>query len=496
MSTERSITVSVPLTEAKAIESFVTRGDWSQLAPQDRARAYAQVCAQHGLNPMSQPFAFLRLNGKEVLYATRGATDQLAAIHRVTREIIDGPKIVDISGTKVALCVARASHPNGRFETATATLPVADPVNLYMKLETKAKRRATIALLGLAMLDETELATIPDHARGEASQPMRADIEQAVAEAEVAARGEPVQLADLGIETRQLPETLPAPADATDVLGDIEVQVCRCGTVGALADLWIAAREDVATLPSGAKKRAWALVGQRATAIGSSAALVRAEVERRDTPTPPTPTGSDPSPAQGTTDASGESVATTPATGAQASTTAWRESREGITAHVAKLGARHIENSGRAHLRDVPEALRLHALHAYASRYQRLSHDGTSALAADECMARAERWLREGPVVAKLAAQSTTAKRAAGRSENRAEIAQREADAWNARHPVGTVVRYWRGLREGEPSGEGAVRHPAQEVCGTASVWVTGCSGCVAISHVEATAKRAAGGAA
>ena len=225
-----------------------------------------------------------------------------------------------------------------------------------------------------------------------------------------------VQLADLGIETpRALPSALPAPADATDVLGDIEVQVCRCGTVSALADLWIAAREDVATLSSSAKARAWKLVGQRATAIGSSAALVRAEVERRDTPTPPTPTGSDPSPAQGTTDAGGESVAATSATGTQASATAWRESREGITAHVATKGAMlALERSGRAHLRDVPEGLRLHALHAYAGRYQRLSHDGTSALAADECMARAERWMREGPVVATIPAKSLAAKRAAG----------------------------------------------------------------------------------
>ena len=59
-----------------------------------------------------------------------------------------------------------------------------------------------------------------------------------------------------------------------DVLGDIEVQVCRCGTVGALADLWIAAREDVAKLSSGAKKRAWTIVGQRATAIGSARCFV------------------------------------------------------------------------------------------------------------------------------------------------------------------------------------------------------------------------------
>ena len=147
--------------DGRVIESMVIRGDLSGLAPKDRARHYVAMCEQLGLNPASQPFAYLRLNGKEILYATRGATDQLAAIHRVNREIIDGPKVIDISGTKVAYCVARATHPNGRFETATATLPVQDPANLYMKLETKAKRRATLSILGLGLLDETELETIP-----------------------------------------------------------------------------------------------------------------------------------------------------------------------------------------------------------------------------------------------------------------------------------------------------------------------------------------------
>lgn len=147
--------------EAAMVDSLVTRGDWSGLNPAERARVYTAVCKQHGLNPMSQPFAFLRLNGKEVLYANRGATDQLAAMHHVNRKIIDGPKIVDICGTKVALCTAEASLPSGRTETSTATLPVVDPVNLYMKLETKAKRRATLSILGLGCLDEMEVETIP-----------------------------------------------------------------------------------------------------------------------------------------------------------------------------------------------------------------------------------------------------------------------------------------------------------------------------------------------
>jgi hypothetical protein len=147
--------------DGKVIESLVLRGDLSGLAPKDRARHYVQMCEQLGLNAASHPFAYLRLNGKEILYATRGATDQLAKIHGVNREIIEGPKVIDLAGTKLVIAVCKASMRDGRFETATATVPLVDPANVLMKAETKAKRRATLSILGLGLLDETELETIP-----------------------------------------------------------------------------------------------------------------------------------------------------------------------------------------------------------------------------------------------------------------------------------------------------------------------------------------------
>ena len=143
-------------TGARAIESLAARGDLSGLGPEGRAQLYVQACAALGLNPHAQPFAFLRLGGKEVLYATRGATDQLAAIHGLTREIVDGPRVIELAGVKLVFAVCRATHPNGRVETSVATVALADPVNALMRVETKAKRRATLSILGLAILDETE----------------------------------------------------------------------------------------------------------------------------------------------------------------------------------------------------------------------------------------------------------------------------------------------------------------------------------------------------
>jgi len=151
--------------DARVVESVVLRGDISALSNKDRAVYYARLCESLGLNPAATPFAALKLNGKEILYATRGATDQLAAIHRINREIIDGPRVMDLAGSKLVYAVCKATHPNGRVETAVATVPLADLANVLMKCETKAKRRATLSILGLGMLDETELETIPASAK-------------------------------------------------------------------------------------------------------------------------------------------------------------------------------------------------------------------------------------------------------------------------------------------------------------------------------------------
>lgn len=146
---------------ARVVESLVLHGDISALSHADRVAYYVGMCNALGLNPHAQPFSFLRLNGKEIMYANRGATDQLAAIYKLTREIIEGPRVMDVAGTKLVYAVCRATHPNGRVETATATVPLVDPVNVLMKCESKAKRRATLSILGLNVLDADEVADLP-----------------------------------------------------------------------------------------------------------------------------------------------------------------------------------------------------------------------------------------------------------------------------------------------------------------------------------------------
>jgi hypothetical protein len=63
------------------------------------------------------------------------------------------------------------------------------------------------------------------------------------------------------------------------------------------------------------------------------------------------------------------------------------------------------------------------------------------------------------------------------------------AAKWNKYFPIGTRVRYWTGVREG--SGKVSVTRSAAEVLSghTAVIWIEGCVGCVALSHVQPEAK-------
>lgn len=261
-----------PTTGARVIESIVLRGDLSGLGPAERAKFYTQMCEGLGLNPHAQPFAFLKLNGKEVLYATRGATDQLAAMHRLNREVIDGPKVIDLAGTKLVFCVVRATLPGGRTETAVATVPLVDPVNVLMKCETKGKRRATLSILGLGVLDEVELDTIPANIQ----QPGGGvDLSQAVHgrrdegpddvvymhATEVTAEGGRRGVTDLDRVDAPPAEVPPALEGFYSRLGEIELP-------GEAVAVWMKHRTEIATAGAPDREAAWKALCKRTEEVG------------------------------------------------------------------------------------------------------------------------------------------------------------------------------------------------------------------------------------
>lgn len=163
-------TALVETTQGMAIERALIVGDLSQLKPEERLSFYKKVCESVGLNPLTKPFEYVSLNNKLTLYARKDATDQLRNIHNVSitilaRELVDDCYVV----------TARATMPSGRTDESIGAVNIANlkgeaKANAMMKAETKAKRRVTLSICGLGMLDESEIETIPNAKVGERTE--------------------------------------------------------------------------------------------------------------------------------------------------------------------------------------------------------------------------------------------------------------------------------------------------------------------------------------
>lgn len=150
--------------DAGTVERVLLHGDLQKLTSSQKIAYYRAVCDSVGLNPLTQPFQYLILNGREILYARREATEQLRQLHSVSitiaaRELVDDIYVV----------TARATLPTGRTDENIGAMPLGTlkgeaKANAMMKAETKAKRRVTLSICGLGMLDETEVASLPPEA--------------------------------------------------------------------------------------------------------------------------------------------------------------------------------------------------------------------------------------------------------------------------------------------------------------------------------------------
>lgn len=169
---------------AAILEKVAILGDLSSLSAPERMSHYLSMCEMSGTSAQNRPFEYLDLDGKLVLYATRRCTDEIRLKRHVNIEIVDRN-----DDGEVYAVTARAWLNDGRSDTATGAVPIVvqeikewkttnngkrypvkgenwvkvNPVeraNAIMKAETKAKRRVTLSLVGLGMIDESEIETI------------------------------------------------------------------------------------------------------------------------------------------------------------------------------------------------------------------------------------------------------------------------------------------------------------------------------------------------
>jgi hypothetical protein len=151
--------------DLQTISSIVTKGDLSKLTESQRVQHYMTVCNALGLTASTTPLAYLTLKGKLILYATRAATEQLCAKHGLSVEITARETVGDIYMV-YSRCWQNRGKSDERFADSEGAVPInglrgEDLSNAYLKASTKARRRSVLSLMGLSLLDETEVETIP-----------------------------------------------------------------------------------------------------------------------------------------------------------------------------------------------------------------------------------------------------------------------------------------------------------------------------------------------
>lgn len=111
-------TAIAPTGQGEVLASIVVAGDLSKLNDSQKVAYYLQYCESLGLNPVTQPFKLLKLNGKEMLYATKDATEQLRKIHGISVE--DLTTEVQHDNTYVVTCKVKDKF--GKRDIATGVV--------------------------------------------------------------------------------------------------------------------------------------------------------------------------------------------------------------------------------------------------------------------------------------------------------------------------------------------------------------------------------------
>lgn len=226
MSNELSAEISPEI-----INSLILTGDLSGLKPAQQTQYYTAVCKSLDINPLTQPFAIITYQGKKILYATKGCTQQLARsrlinIEVTSRETKDTVYIVSV----------RATDNKGRFTDEDGVVSVVglkgiELANAMMKATTKAKRRAVLALCGLGMPDESEIEDIKPEPTVDTSKSKVEKIVNQVQEAEIVkpnvSEGEPVTetKAKVKNEKKETQKATPVVSEAVLPEGHKKIQV-------------------------------------------------------------------------------------------------------------------------------------------------------------------------------------------------------------------------------------------------------------------------------
>ena len=219
------------------------------------------------------------LNGKLTMYARKDATDQLRKLHGVSIRIV-GRDVMD----DLMVVTAEATDKTGRTDSSIGAVSIAGlrgeaKANALMKAETKARRRVTLALCGLGILDESEVDGIPN-ARLEGVAPAPAPIRTAdrlIAQANANPMPTPEEREALFDPTPVAPEPQPAPSPEPPQDGYLNLDVVGIEEhKGRSGPVW-----KITTRTGAVFACLDALLVQDLSDIRENATIARCEVQKR-----------------------------------------------------------------------------------------------------------------------------------------------------------------------------------------------------------------------
>lgn len=173
-----------PVDPAEELQKFLFYGDLSSLSKSQQNEYIFKLSRSMGLNPWTRPFDMIVLNGKLTVYTNKGAAAQLRDLKHINlRKVYAGalrmgdgvPPYPGIYEVEIEASIPDEKAEGGfRRSCNVGTVTIMDTVgealsNAVLKCWTKAERRATLAIAGVAFPDETEVGSIPQGA----SEPQR-----------------------------------------------------------------------------------------------------------------------------------------------------------------------------------------------------------------------------------------------------------------------------------------------------------------------------------
>lgn len=171
--------------KARTLEQLLIGGDLAGLSESQRLDYVNRICKMTGVSILTRPFDYIILNGKLVLYANRSCTEQLRRINRISTKIVSREKIGDlyvVTGEFTEMKGKRTDSAIGAVNISG--LRGQELANAMMKAETKCKRRGTLSICGLGILDEVEAKEMAEKEAKEAAQEAVTLVQEKVADSE------------------------------------------------------------------------------------------------------------------------------------------------------------------------------------------------------------------------------------------------------------------------------------------------------------------------